>query len=718
MPTDEFGRGASYDLCREVAINEDQAARKYYEEIEKAVSLLLEDSDRDAAFSHSTEELVQRNDVKLSQLKMDIEAEIRRKLGDIRLALNRRSASLDRFTIVLFGRTMAGKSTLREALTGGKGDSIGEGAQRFTRDIEEYTWRDLRFLDTPGIGAYEGRADRETAMMALDESDLVLFLLSSDSIQEESFKGMEEVHHRNKATVFILNVKRDITKGVLQRRFLSDPMKSLGREATKGHYKRIRFLAEKLHDIRALKIIPVHAQAAFMASLPDNKSRARQLGDASNIRKVSRTIEEEVSKRGPIRRIQATLDCIVCGGTDLVKLLRDRARAIRELAEVQEKKFSELEAWFDTYERNVHIRIEAFAINLFNPIKQSAASFVDENVEKKNIDELWQKHCGRFNIRSKADAFSRNIKLELDIKLKDFQREVEFEMDLMNNLEIPAPNRYSPWDYRRAVNWTSIGMGAITSLATADNLALVGAALYYSGLVSTPELPPVGTVLAISGAVLIGIGMLLPKHEVRLQKQKKKVVDDVLLSIFAKEIVLKKALQEWFRKDVALGVIQETQREIRGLNKAMRVIADLLDEAASTCETVIENTNKRLLVRTARFCRHRITESDLLRVERLPGAYFKATCGHIDEIDRVSNAVGEALNESVALVEKGSLTNMVTKALEPAGIEESSVQITDGSATVTVPKKEVARVVGVNGQNVELVERLLGMIVDVQRGGS
>jgi ATPase subunit of ABC transporter with duplicated ATPase domains len=43
------------------------------------------------------------------------------------------------FSVTLFGRTMTGKSTLMEILTHGKGESIGKGAQRTTRDVRTYT---------------------------------------------------------------------------------------------------------------------------------------------------------------------------------------------------------------------------------------------------------------------------------------------------------------------------------------------------------------------------------------------------------------------------------------------------------------------------------------------------------------------------------------------------------------------------------------------------
>lgn len=48
--------------------------------------------------------------------------------------------NLSKFSITLFGRTMAGKSTLMEILTEGDGKSIGTGAQRTIRDVRKYTW--------------------------------------------------------------------------------------------------------------------------------------------------------------------------------------------------------------------------------------------------------------------------------------------------------------------------------------------------------------------------------------------------------------------------------------------------------------------------------------------------------------------------------------------------------------------------------------------------
>ncbi|MCH4027277.1 MAG: 50S ribosome-binding GTPase [Acetobacter fabarum] len=151
---------------------------------------------------------------RLQELDAKLETTLADSLRATNAALNAKQNVLSRFTVTLFGRTMAGKSTIREALTRGDGATIGKGAQRTTRDVREYVWNSLRIIDTPGIGAYEGDEDRAQALSVIDETDVVLFLASSDGVQEESFKGMRELRQQNKPLIFVLNVKRDLEKPV------------------------------------------------------------------------------------------------------------------------------------------------------------------------------------------------------------------------------------------------------------------------------------------------------------------------------------------------------------------------------------------------------------------------------------------------------------------------------------------------------------------------
>ena len=89
-------------------------------------------------------------------------------------SISKKQDNLSNFTVTLFGRTKAGKSTIREALTNGDGSTIGKGSQRTTRDVKAYNWNHLRILDTPGFDAYKGEEDEKNAFSQVDETDLIL----------------------------------------------------------------------------------------------------------------------------------------------------------------------------------------------------------------------------------------------------------------------------------------------------------------------------------------------------------------------------------------------------------------------------------------------------------------------------------------------------------------------------------------------------------------
>ncbi|MFM6039395.1 MAG: GTPase [Sphaerospermopsis kisseleviana] len=141
----------------------------------------------------------------LKQIQSDIQKISEASLADLVISLNQKRKHLENFTVALFGRTKAGKSTLRETLTRGDGGTIGKGSQRTTRDVKEYSWQGLRLLDTPGIEAYKGNDDTQKANKIIDQSDIILFLTSDDSVQPGEFKAMAQLQQINKYFAVILN---------------------------------------------------------------------------------------------------------------------------------------------------------------------------------------------------------------------------------------------------------------------------------------------------------------------------------------------------------------------------------------------------------------------------------------------------------------------------------------------------------------------------------
>jgi hypothetical protein len=110
--------------------------------------------------------------------------------------------------VACVGRTKAGKSTLRYALTGAGEEGIGRGGQRTTRDVVTYAWRDLLILDTPGVGAFEGENDSELAVAAATGADVVLWLVGSDGVQLDTAAAVRRMLAGGVPSIVVVNHKQ------------------------------------------------------------------------------------------------------------------------------------------------------------------------------------------------------------------------------------------------------------------------------------------------------------------------------------------------------------------------------------------------------------------------------------------------------------------------------------------------------------------------------
>ena len=187
------------------------------------------------------------------------------------------------FKVVLFGRTMVGKSTIREALTGGDGATIGHGAPSTTKDVHCYEWRKLHVFDTPGINSskdtgrdVQGIGDEERlANKYLDLADLAVVVFKTDTVEEQERKRLDQIVKSGRPYVILLNVVADITDYARFRKRGKDRM--ISREAQQA------FIDDLLREPEGDKktypaevrehVIVVHARACFL-------SRARGSAEA------------------------------------------------------------------------------------------------------------------------------------------------------------------------------------------------------------------------------------------------------------------------------------------------------------------------------------------------------------------------------------------------------------------------------------------------------
>ncbi len=203
------------------------------------------------------------------------------------MSLDSKVRALSHFSITFMGKTKAGKSTLHAVVTGEGWNAIGIGKQRTTRLNRVYEWKHIRIIDTPGIGAPDGRSDEEIAESVIDESDVICYVVTNDSIQESEFKFLSLLESKSKPLIILLNLKNNLRDARRLKSFLDNPEKLFsmkGNNDLTGHIDRIRTYAQKHYSNNSFEIIPVMLLAAQLSQEEAHKEIKSDLLKASKLK--------------------------------------------------------------------------------------------------------------------------------------------------------------------------------------------------------------------------------------------------------------------------------------------------------------------------------------------------------------------------------------------------------------------------------------------------
>jgi predicted GTPase len=211
---------------------------------------------------------------------------VREVVDDLDSTLERHRRTVQQFTIVLFGRTGTGKSSLIEALTRGDGQSISPAESDWTREIRPVTWGSCFLYDTPGTGGWADGLPRKRETLeaqaheAVLDADLVLLCFNTQHQLEGEFRQIAEwVIRYGKPTVAVLNHLnrewRDPTRVPRQRRarcsrVVAEHVDHIREELAQCGLGDVPLVA--LHTMRA-----VFARATDPYQGPQRKARAQQL---------------------------------------------------------------------------------------------------------------------------------------------------------------------------------------------------------------------------------------------------------------------------------------------------------------------------------------------------------------------------------------------------------------------------------------------------------
>ena len=489
------------------------------------------------------------------------------------------------FTVLVFGRTMVGKSTLMEILTHGEGKSIGNGTQRKTRDVRDYHWNGLKVIDVPGCAAFDGKEDDNLAFAAAKSADLIMFLISDDGVQAEEAKHLASLLSIGKPVLGVINIKVGVTdepRPVDMKRIAKKMGETDRIDAICDQFR--AYAREYEQNWNDLTFVHTHLKAAYIG-----QDKNEELWNLSNFEEVEDYLLEKVEKDGAFLRIKTFADTVA---KPMQARLEDIVASSSENLMIGlefRKKCNDLHKWKEGFIEKSQNKYNAFMNRLEKKINNGIYAFAERNYENEKAGEAWKEYLNReIDIEGECKKFIQDIN-------KDFRRK---QRELMDDMQSDLHYAGVP-----------ISTGDISGEGVIDTQSLA-----QIGLAIATILGPVGW---IAGGIGFLLTFLFESKEEKIRKQKK---------------ALREKLEEEMGKvipkigDKVLEVLNDNilEKGVNGLLITLDERDDMMMELADEESSMAYDMAVELKVLNARLWEEAeeylgLSANDLYNIARVPG---------------------------------------------------------------------------------------------------
>ncbi len=473
--------------CKQSAEEGYLLAQGKYSDIKKT----LNDAENQLSKTDSEQRKVKR--IQNTELVKKQKEELRRltsevlKIGD---ALQNLRGRMKDFSIVVYGRTMAGKSTLMEILTHGNGKSIGKGSQRTTLDVRDYYWQGLRIWDVPGISAFsedakEARVDESKALEAAKSADLILFLLTSDAPQPDEAEKLAQLKNLGKPVLGVINVKMNFNiNDEFDIEDLEEEMaKTANINAAINQFK--QFAVNHNQDWNGIKFVATHLLSAYQSQDKNPKVFA-----LSRFAEVEEFILDKVRRDGRFLRIKTFADAVAVPMSNIILKIYEHSAANLRASDIWFEKRKELDEWHEKFLKRSQERLDNLGNRLSEELESAIYNFVENHYEDQQAGENWQRRFQSLKFNEKYQEFLKGEAAECGRKLKELSDELTQELkfafkdNVRTNIRL---DETTPWG-----EYFAGGIGALGGLA-----AGAGAAGFLASRAIGAVFPPLGIALGV-----------------------------------------------------------------------------------------------------------------------------------------------------------------------------------------------------------------------------
>lgn len=493
-------------------------------------------------------------------------------MDDLRQSLDIKKAKIPDFTLALFGRTKAGKSTIREALTNGSGDTIGKGSQRTTRDVREYKWRGLRLLDTPGIEAYQGEEDTAKANDVIDQSDIVIFLTSDDSVQPGEFQAMQKLKKINKFFIVLLNVKYNIESNPEDIEMLFDfPEMVFDEESLAGHKKHIKTYVKEYLELDTVDILPIHAKSAFLSQQPQYSQYSHQLHHISQIEHLYGLIATDILQNGIKRRTSTFFDGTANYIGEIENTLTENQQVLLKQINFLEKKRKDFLETLRVFTKESNLIIENEIVQFFSKTKRNLIKKLDNQRDLEQVESFLKNT--NISLNHLMQDTINLIKINFEEKMQELERQYEYDT------------------IHVSINFGGIQLNEIQKENWGQIVGFGAAAI---GLVAI-----VGGPVAIGVAVIGGLGLgflsqnIKKQEQQKYERQQKEHKDKILKEINSLENEAIKNCKNFLREKISTPYRQDVESELNSAIEKLNEISEKLQQSIDYLRSLQNRVDKK-----------------------------------------------------------------------------------------------------------------------------
>lgn len=568
--------------------------------------------------------------------------------NEVKYELKNNKEDLSNFTIVVYGKTMTGKSTLMETLLKGNGQSIGRGTQRTTVDVRSYRWNNLQIYDTPGIAASAagGREDERKAYEVAKEADMIVFLLGDDNISDEEAKAFAKLKKMGKPILVVLNAKYDLTNnrsGKLKLKKLNEAMSKERIKVLEGDF--IEHVKNQNVTWKGTRFVGVHLQAAYLSQKgqsPIEGLSAKELFNISNFKYIEKAVIEEIVNKGTFYQYKVFVDIAYKQTEEIFNTIHKELDILNGMVtsfDYNKQKLARIKKQFSVYGL---YEVDNLIRRIKRALENEVDDFVDYYYDVESAEDAWKELIEKLGIEARANDLFKLLGKECSSRIEEFQNSFVEEI----NLQIKTKGigdgvcGYDITDYKFNFNLAIDIGGALLAGASVLGYISIG-------------LGPIGW-----GALALTVlcNWIFDDKDEKIREAKRKMRNNLKKSIEEIECKLKEILPEVFNKTFIEGYIDKVERQFNDMADLINVFNKFEAKLNASLYEQLNEMNIQMLNAASENIGMPNLMKNVVRIERIAGQSFTIVIKGVNDIpDNVCSRLEELIQEEVLLIKENKI---------------------------------------------------------------